>query len=150
MLENPAVSEMRTISKRKLERTAREKRQKIKLVNLRHPKDLWKGLVTVPAQPREGLGADGCPGTQENLTKLAIKEEENDRGCAEPAKKSWFCKSRGSTTGRGTGNPLISELFLILLISVYGIRGLTAGFTACITIFLSILLQSHTARFCEQ
>lgn len=141
---------MRTISKRKLERAAREKRQKIKPVNLRHPKDLWKGLVTEPAQLREGLGADGCPGTQENLTKLAIEEEENDRGCAEPGEKSWFCKSRGSTTGRGTGNPLTPELFLILLISAYGIRSLTAAFTGHITIFLSILLQSHAARFCKQ
>lgn len=104
----------------------------------------------MPAQLREGVGADGCPGTKENLTKLAIKEDGNDRGCAEPAEQSRFCKSRGSTTGRGTGNPLTSELFLILLIHVYGIRGLTAAFTGHITVFLSILLQSHTARFYKQ
>jgi len=84
------------------------------LVNLRLPKDLWKGLVTVPAQLREGLGADGHHETPENLTTLAIKEEENDSRRAKPAKGSWFCKSRGSTMGGGTGNPLSSEFFLIL------------------------------------
>lgn len=144
------MSEMRTIIKRKLKRPARKKRQKINLVYLRHRKDLWKELVTVPAQLREGPGAGGCSSTEENLTKTAIEEEEDDTGYVEPAEKSWFCKSRGSTTGRRTGNVLTSELFLILLFSVYGIKDLTGAFMGHTTSFLSVLLQSHTARFCEQ
>lgn len=37
-----------------------------------------EGLVTVPAQFKEGLGTDGCPGTQKVIIKIAIKEEENN------------------------------------------------------------------------
>lgn len=89
--------------------------------------------MTVPAQFKEGLGIDGCPGTQKVITKVAIKEEENNGGF---------------TTGKGAGKPWSSELFLVLPISAYGIRALT--FTCHIPIFLSVLLQSHTARFGKQ
>lgn len=119
---------MRTITKRKLKRPARKKRQKINLVYLRHRKDLWKELVTVPAQLREGPGAGGCSSTEENLSKPAIEEEEDDRGCVEPAEKSWFCKSRGSTTRRRTGN--VFNLWALPDLAVQSLwhLGLDSGF----------------------
>lgn len=92
------------------------------------PYKRWEGLVTVPAQFKEGLGTDGYPGTQK-IIKVAIKEENNG----------------GSTMGKGAGKPWSSELSLTLPISVYGIRALTL--TGHIPTFLSVLLQSHTARF---
>lgn len=64
--------------------------------------------MTVPAQFKEGLGTDGCSGTQKFI-QVAIKEENNG----------------GSTTGKGAGKLRSSELFLTLPTSVYGIRALT-------------------------
>lgn len=64
--------------------------------------------------------------------------------------KAGFAKAEVPLQGEELATLLTSELFLILLIHVYGIRGLTAAFTGHITVFLSILLQSHTARFYKQ
>lgn len=95
------------------------------------PQKRWRDWV--PAQFKEGLGTNGCPGRQEVITKVAIKEEENNEGF---------------TKGKGPGKPWSSELFLTFPISVYGVGVL--AFIGLILIFLNVLLQSHTAGFGKQ
>lgn len=71
-------------------------------------------------------------------------------GVQSQLKKADFAKAEVPLQGEELAMFLTSEQFLILLFSVYGIKDLTAAFMGHTTSFLSVLLQSHTARFCEQ
>lgn len=98
-LENTAVLETRLTSKWKLQRAAREKSQKIEPINLKHPRDLRKGLVTVSVQPKEGLRADDCPGTQKASPNWPLRRWGMTEDFQRWPQRSGFAKAEVSLLG---------------------------------------------------